>query len=231
MGTYFSIPYIPKRAVVVEVSTVKCETPASVPTLVAADLKTEAEPKIRIPLTDMETAITKEVDQLLDQKREPDESKKAIEDLLIMVEDMQKIIEPKVEEPKVEPKVEKVEPKVEEKEEKVVVEKVEKAEKVEPTVEKVEKVEPKVEEPKEEPKVEPKEEKVEKKEEPKEKKSEYKEVLKDLLRATQSKNEPTLPVIMEEPVVEPKLSIIIPSSSPIDPPRIPEMNKKKKNKK
>jgi hypothetical protein len=74
-----------------------------------------------------------------------------------------------------------------------------------------------------------KEEPKEEKEEPKDKKSEYKEVLKDLLRATQSKKEPTLPVIMEEPVVEPKLSIIIPSSSPVDPPRNPE--KKKKNKK
>jgi hypothetical protein len=195
MGTYFSIPYVPKKAAVVEVSAVKTETSASVPTLAAADLKTEAEPKIRIPLTDMETAITKEVDQILDQKREPDENKKAIQGLLVMVEDMQKIIEPKKEEPKAEVKEE---PKAEVKEEK-----------------------------KEEPKAEVKEEK---KEEPKDKKSEYKEVLKDLLHATQSKKEPALPVIMEEPIVEPKLSIIIPSSSPVDPPRIPE-NKKKKNKK
>jgi len=208
MGTYFSIPYVPKKAAVVEVSAVKTETVAS-QTLVAADLKTEAEPKVRIPLTDMEAAITKEVDQLLDQKREPDESKKAIQGLLVIVEDMQKIIELK-EEPKEEVKEE---PKVEEPKEEV-------------------KEKPKVEEKtevKEEPKAEVKEEKKEEpKEEPKDKKSEYKEVLKDLLRETQSKKEPTLPVIMEEPAVEHKLSI--PSSSPVDPPHTSE-KKKKKNKK
>ena len=216
MGSYFSIPYVPKRAAAVEVSTVKSETPA--PTLVAADLKTEAEPKVRIPLTDMETAITKEVDQLLGQKREPDENKKAIQGLLVMVEDMQKIMEPKAVE-KVEETMEKVEPKVEKEEPKVekVVEKVE--EKVE-EVEKVEEMEEKAEEMVE--KVEEKMEKVEKK-------AEYKEALKDLLREAHIPKEPALPVIMEEPVVERKLSIIIPSSSPTNPP-MPEMNKKKKKK-
>jgi hypothetical protein len=237
MGSYFSIPYVPKRAATVEVSTVKCEAPVLVPTLVAADLKTEAEPKIRIPLTNMETAITKEVDQLLDQKREPDENKKAIQGLLTIVEDMQKIIEPKVE-VKEEPKKVKEEPKVDVKEEPKKVKEEPKVEKEEKKEEKVEvNEEPKVE--KEEPKEEKKEEKVEVNEEQKvepkvedkkeEKKGEYKEALKDLLREAHLQKEPALPVIMEEPVVERKLSITIPSSSPTNPP-MPEMNKKKKKK-